>query len=486
MQDVSRKPKKPKISRRLLALGILGAIIVASGLYLLWNKPSPISYVPQAQHRQVLLVSTQSDQLRAFTAWPTRAEAYSIRQLDGALFPPAQPEFMMDPHLQEVILGTLAHIETADDFGPLELLPEESLEDFGLGRSAFQLQAEYEDGTDIRLSIGNRIHGELPLDYLMVEGSDHLYAISADVRDTFDRPLTHLHHVPPVRFNPELLDRLAISNVHPFTLRRLEHNLWQMELPFPYPADALQVQKLLKQIASMRLAAYVGPADDSNLERFGFTPPSAVAAFHLKESTITSLDDKGQVVSTQDVPPHTITLSFGDPVAGAGWYVLYNDTIYQASDLSLGFLMRMDWHALASSQPIDIPLSAVHELRVTQGIRSQAFDIALTEQVLPNNELMRDEVGDPLFDFLISQEGQELPALRVTQPYSKLMDIRGMGRLPAGFVPEGEAILTLAIVAQNYTRQVTFYPYDGLHAAMGVDGMFLHFIDQSLLDDIIF
>lgn len=486
MQDVERRPQRPHNRGRVFMLAVIIAALLAGAFFLFRRPKAPAPYIPSSNARHVVLVSVEPGQITSFSARPTYAEPYTLVARAETFVPPDTPDFVMDPNRLDVIIGSLSHIEAMDDFGPLVLMDDETLEDFGLGTEAFVLEATYADGSSVRMHIGHRLHGELPLQYLMVEGSPNLYAISADIRDTFDRALNTLHHVPPINFTPSLLHRLTITGNQPLVLQHLEHDLWMMEEPFPYPADKQAMQQLLKSIGDMRLAAFVAPATEQNLLKYGFSQPKAAVRFELKPSTITSVDDAGEVAGVRHVEAQTVALTFGDDASEFGWYCLYDGAIYQASDLSMGFLLQKSWRGFASTAPVDVPLSAVMRLRAEANGITQSFDIALTERVLPNNELLRDDMGDLLYDFAISQNGREIEPALVTQPYARLMQLQAMGSLPEAYVPQGSPLLSLEIITPNYSRSVAFYRYDGLHAAMSVGGVFLHFVDMAALSAIVF
>ncbi len=486
MRQVERKAANKKRKARIWMLAVFALLLVAALLFLLLRKPVQVAPVPSTQRNNVVLLSVERDQLRKFTASPTHAPPYTFTWQDASFIPDGNPAFELDSNQLDVILGTLAHIEAADHFGKLELMPNETLEDFGLGSAAFTLAAEYADGQRIKLAIGNRVHGELPLDYMMVEGSDILYAISADIRDTFDRPMNNLHVVPAINFTPELVSRLTVKGQNPFIIRHLEHDLWVVEEPFHYPAEKAAVQQLLKQIGDMRLASFIAPATEQTQSEYGFDEDVVQVAFELLPSTITSVGAQGEVVASKEVDAQTVTFLFGNSIADTGWYCLYDGVIYQVSDLSMGFLMRDDWRMFASTNPIDIPLSTVRMLTVEKDGAEKAYRIALTEQVLPNNKLLMDELGDTLYSFLITQSGNEIAPEQVTQPYAKLMELRVRGRLPEDYQPNSPALLSIRIDAGTYGRDIAFYEYDALHVALSVDGKCLHYVDRSILDEIHF
>ena len=68
--------------------------------------------------------------------------------------------------------------------------------------------------------------------------------------------------------------------------------------------------------------------------------------------------------------------------------------------------------------------------------------------------------------------------------YLALSALTGAGTLPADYTPEGEAIGEIVLTNETMTRTITFYAYDALHAAMGVDGTYLYYIEKDFFQSI--
>lgn len=480
LENVPRR--KHGVSRRWsVAIALLALVMVAGVTALLLAKP-PAPDLPPKEDHSVLLRQAAKDDLKSITITQPGRSSYRLLVNDGLLSVPDTDGFVMDAALQERMISTLLYVEALDDLGPLTKEDWLHLEDYGLGQSAFGLSIDYADGTSLDLHIGDRIPGELPEDYLLVGGQDRLYSIAVDVRNTFDRRLNQLHHVPRIDFSTELLDRVDFQGTDALTLVKLASGTWQMEQPITAPADVVAIQRLLKQINAMRFAAFVTDATPESLAGFGLLNPRSSVTFYLAPSVISEYSPEGQLLSQQSVAEQSITISFGDEVPGVGFYCLYNDTVYQSTDLSMGFLYRMDPRSFIGKHPVDLPLSSLKRFLWRIPGYSRDYGISLVESILPNNELARDEAGEVLHEYLITYEDIEVPAEDVAEAYSQLMSLSGSGPVPADFSPQGEPLLAVELHHANGIRSVVFWSLDTLSAAVEVNGSILYSIEKHALN----
>ena len=69
--------------------------------------------------------------------------------------------------------------------------------------------------------------------------------------------------------------------------------------------------------------------------------------------------------------------------------------------------------------------------------------------------------------------------------YGALMSIRATGNIPETYEPGGVPLLAIRLEGDGVERSAVFYPYDALHAAIGVNGTFVHYADLASIKEAI-
>ncbi|MHC1786180.1 MAG: DUF4340 domain-containing protein [Christensenellales bacterium] len=481
MHGVERRLKRspgPR-TRALLLLCLLAAIIIL----FLWldpfgwtAKPNPV--ISGETDTGKLLFSAQREDLRSFTITPRGGEPYTIEHKGEGFVLQGDADYPLDRVMIDNMVDAIVYLEVSDTVtdlgqGQADLAP------YGLLDGALHVSAQFASDARISFTIGNRAPYEAPRDYIMVTGDTLLYLIPADVREALDYRLNMIHTVPDINFTPDLLDMLTITGNTSLTLRRLTQDLWEITEPLQYPADKGKIDQMLQQVSGMRLAAYVAPADEGSLRSFGLDQPRYRVQMHLPQSVISSYPDGAAEPVVSQVAAQVMTFLIGDAIEPLGFYCLYNGAVYQASDLSMGFMLNTAVDDYLSGAPVDVPLGLVTGLTLNWAQESRSYEISLYEHILPNNEIALDEEGRTLYDYLVMQEGEEIPATPLVSFYAKLMGIRAAGSLPDYYAVTGNAVLSVNLRFLGQQRQIDFFPYDALHMAVAVNGRALHYVKSA-------
>lgn len=435
----------------------------------------------------VKLFTAREDEIAHFTIHPPGEEAYTITRTDGAYQVAEQPDFVLNHASIRAMLDALIYFEAADTVGDTQ---EDGLhpEDFGLSEEALHVSLTLTDGRTFGFRIGHRMATDIPLDYGLVDNDPKIYAFNIDLKDTFDQRLRWLHTIPQVNFTPELLDSLHFTGDQKLLIRRLTDGLWVMDQPYEYPVSAEKMRQVFDAIKKMRFASYISPADEDNLARYGLAQPRSVVTFHLAPSVITAQNAGSDEATVQPVDAQSIRIEVGDTIPGLGFYCRYGDTIYQASDLSMGFVEEADPSAYLSGLPLYVPLNGLSQVALSadSGMQ-QTYQIALVEDILPNNEIARDAQGNTLYRYLVSADGKEQEAEPFVKAYASLMGIRASGSLAEGYqLPEHiPPLLSVRLLGNKLDRVVAFSPYDTLHAAISVNGQLLHYTDLASVANVV-
>ncbi len=483
MQKVGKRNRR-NLSRgqKILVYGfslVLGFSLLL--LLLLWEKgPAPAGFMEIPQDTAKLHFSAAQDDLQSFTIFPGDGGHYTIVHNQGVYSLEEDPDYSLDLTVIDGMVQSLLYLQSTDTIGDATGL---DLKEFGLAEGALQVMAQYTQGRQIHFTIGGRVPSDIPSDYLLIAGDPLLYAIGVDVREAFDYKLNQLHTIPAININAGLLDQIHFVGEGAFSLRRVAEDIWEISDPVKYPANLTQVQWLLRQISQMRLAAYIAPSSTENLVRYGLEKPRSHVVFSLAESMITSMPADETSPVSQKVAAQELVIAIGDDIPGLGFYCLYNDVIYQASNLSMGFLPNHDMKAYFAQNPVDIPLG--RPIRLTAFLPEGSIDcsVSLVEHILQNNDIALDEQGNILYDYLIISAGREVTPARFIDAYTTLMAIEASGYLLPGFSAQGKPpALSLSLSFENQQRHIAFYPYDALHFAAEINGHFIHFVSRQSVE----
>ena len=385
------------------------------------------------------------------------------------------------------MVQSLLHFTALSNYGELEQTGLHD-HDVGIDDNALSASVLLKDGRRFGVQIGKMIPADIPQYYLMVAGKPLLYGVDTDMRYALDRSAASLRRLPSINFAPDLLDSFRVDAAgEAFVLSRVTEQLWEIDAPSHMPANLAAVKELLHKLKDLRFASFAADADAASLVRYGLDQPRLKVAFHLAPSRISSHDDQGRIQQTIDVEAQVIQLEIGHPLQGTGFYCRYQDGIYMASDLSMGFLQKAQ-PELYVGRPLDIPLSLVNELRFSlPGHDAMKIQLSLTEQVLPNNELARDQQGNPLYRYHAVRDGKEIAAEPVAQLYGDLMQLGGFRPLDKSYVPNADSLLLALDIrfAAGRERRIAFHRYDALHAAVLVNDQPFYYLEIAGLKPLI-
>lgn len=435
------------------------------------------------QREEITLIQKDQEEVQSIRFSPSAAETFSLTKGPEGFVVDGYPDFELDQAELRTILSDASHLVTNGLAGEV-YLNEEALAVLGLGQEAPRATINYTDNSSITLIFGGDAGEDIKADYLMVDGDNKVYTVSPDIRLHFDRRLQTLHVVPRINFTASLIQEMRVNGKDPFVLS-LANEYWQLTSPLRYPADQVAVRKILSAIGQMRLALYAGEGDAATLEQFGLASPRRTITFDLVASVVSSFSDDGSKTAHIDVPSQQITFALGDDIDRIGLYCLYEGKVYQASNLSMGFLRDVTSASLLSPRPLTLPLAQLSAIWVSDLQGERRYEIELMERVLPNNEIATDESGQVLHDPIVTINQQEIDRDAFVRQYLSLMALTGAGKVKPGFVPqEDQPAIHFIFYSAHGEQELAFFPYDALHYAMRVDGQFVDYIDRVSVENI--
>lgn len=483
MQPVSKK-KSQKGGKQALILSIL---LLATGLavllFVLLQKQTTHLPAPEAEDHTVSLIDKPVDSLVRLDITPGTAPPYTLIKLDGVWQVGGSPGFAVN-QTQASLMARDFTILIANELLGRVHLDEESLATLGLGKDAPRAEGHYQDGSTTTLVFGLDAKTEPPSDYLLVVGSDEVYGVSPETRDHFDRHVNTLHTLPALAINQELVSGIQFAGDDPLVLGQAD-GWWQINSPVQYPVNQQTLSSLLDSISKMRMAVYAGDDSTENLDRYGLATPRRTITLYLGESIITQFGEDNQPVKSQQVDAQTLTFSVGNNIDTLGFYCLYNGKIYQASNLSMGFLRDTGLLSLLSQTPGSLPINRLSTLTVQQENETLVYALELSEQVLPNNQLALDESGNTLYQPHITKNGEPYDSDAFSLSYVRLATIKSQGRLPESYTTKGlTPVIAYHLSGQPMDINLQFFTYDALHYAMQVNGKAFDFVLKNEVDAI--
>lgn len=461
-------------------------ILFTALIYFAFNEENKSIPLPETQpDAKILLFKAEKSDLESFTVIPSDGLEYTIQYKDSIYVLKDYPHYQLNQSIINEMVDSLIYLEAEDlQF----LVKEDHLSDYGLNDEAIQITSRFKNNQNYTFKIGQTIPSDIPKDFGVFNDSLTLYAFSITLKDIFDQEVNWLHVVPDINFTPDLLDRVIFDGKNErLVLQRKTKDLWTMEEPFLYPVDELKIKKMSDSISKMRFASFVETASDESIHRYGLDEPRLTITFMLAPSVITSISNKDGQAHNQPVDAQEITIQIGDSIAGIGFYCRYMDIIYQASDLSMGFMLETNAAHYVNQFPMNIPLNLVNALAI-KGIdgKNYSFVISLVEHILPNNQIAQDSQGNTLYDyFIVSEHGLEVPAENFIKMYLDIISLGANGTL-TGFSPPDESLplMQIQISYLNEQRIIKFFSLDALHTVMEVEGTSIHYTDSDKLKKI--
>ena len=467
--------------RTALLLCLAAAAACGIAAYLL-NLPAPLPALPESQPPLILL-SRSSDEISAIAVSPPEGTAYPLVR-SGEDF------YLLGREGMALRSGTVTDMLNAA--GELEAestvldTAEEAVElsHFGLSPAQAQVTITYTDGSQAKLRIGSQSPEETPQYYCMVEGDSRLYTVLAVYCEAFFHEAEYLRDFSQPSLDASLLDRIDISGALTLGMRYTPSG-WLMDAPYAYPLSTTRTDTLLSQIESMAFEACLGSPQEVALADYGLDAPALTITLTQTATVITGESAEGEQV-TLDVPARQYTLLVGNETGKSGVYVLWEGMVYKASNFLLGFWKELTVDDLLLRQPVNLLVHDLDRVSLTASGLSAAYQVRMVESVTENNQIATDEYGQPLYDVAVCREGEtkDMDAQAFLTWYTALASLSPAGRLPEGYapIPPAEKRAEIVLENQTLTRVISFYPYDALHDAMAVDGVFQFYVEKSWLD----
>ena len=350
------------------------------------------------------------------------------------------------------------------------------LADYGLEQPRYEARIVYADGRDMALRVGDKGH-DGTWRYMLVSGDDRLFAFSNGSVESLFVNRDTLRKVSQPSLHKARIDRITLTEGEQVVQWTLTGDItdtdaadkWRITAPFTYPADAKAMENLLSSLANLRLGAYVCPATQENLTKYGFDTPRLTIDIHMAAGTMGTTNADG-AVETADYPESTITFVIGNEKSDMIDYVRCGDSIYISSHFTVGVFMGYDVTATMSRYPVMTALGNLAKLTIREEDALTEYVLTRTEQVAANNELITDEEGSPVYTVTVTKNGDAVDYAAFEAAYNALSLVTVSGILPtADDLPIPHTSYTFTDV-DGTVHTVELATFDVLHDAVIVDG----------------
>ena len=473
MSPVRRRTLRRE-GRLWLFIGLAAAALILGGLWLLLHREAAVPPPTPKEDPTTLLFFCEEEALSSIEI-ANDHDAYALeRNASGGWGMAGEESFPFRQAMLDSILANASYLLAEETVGSLTQNGWQPA-DFGLD-GGISVRVHTAEGCAFAFRIGDRAPVEVPSYFMMVEGADTVYTVAEDVYESFAYTRQALREVANPALQGKLIDRIAFTGRDPFTLEKRSEG-WVLTAPFEYPLSDTAVDALLSKLESLRFAQYVGAQAE---EEYGLSPALRTLTLDIAPTVVTGYDDQGEAIGKTALPAYQLTLEMGHYAGSTAFYCRYKEEILKATVFTAGFLLTQGYESLLSTAPFTAGKGELLHLALTREGRETVYDVSYSEQVLPNNELARDDAGSLLYDMAVTCGGEGVDTDAFLAAYTALMDLRAADWLPADYaLPEVPPVWSVTLTWADARRTVSLYPLDALHRALAVNGTALFRVETG-------
>ncbi|MGN1369262.1 MAG: DUF4340 domain-containing protein [Aristaeellaceae bacterium] len=478
MQHVQKKrrPGSGKQRIALLIAALLTLIVLAAALFLL-RREEPQALPEKVSTAENLFAYAPSEVASITIRRGEEAPWTVVQGSDGLLTLTGEDGFTLSAATSAALLDA-AYILPCEEV--LSTDPAEyadHLADFGLNPPQFEAIVTYTDGVTAHLRIGNPGTENNAWYYMTVDGDDRLFAFSQGMMAALFVSRESLWQVVSPTIHKARIDRVTLTSPEQALQWELASAItdadaadkWRITSPFTYPADADAMASLLSNLANLRLGAYVAPATEANLTKYGFDTPRLTIDIHMAAGAIAVTNGEG-AVEPVDYPAGTVTFVIGGQRNDLVDYVRFEDNLYVSSHFTMGVFLDVDVFATMSRYPVMTALGNLASLSLQESDAVTEYILTRTEQVAENNELITDAEGNPIYDVTVTRNGDTIDYAAFEAAYNALTLVTVSGTLPAGEAVSAPHTTYTFTDVDGTVHVVALATFDALHDAVIVDG----------------
>jgi len=488
MQTPKRKEKKPiKKSALILGLALLIALAAASLLLVFSKKEEAKPYIKPVELTNAIVREAEIADIMAIEVHLNGEEDYTLVNQEGLLYLEHATE-PIDAAMAYNIFSALtplsAEATLTDDMTPYL----DHLDDFGFDAPLMRLNIAYSNGDTLEIKVGDQApdNGHR---YMLLSGDNHLYLCTTALYDAMFFNYRLFARAESLHMNPARIDLITVEKADGmpvFGYRLAEktddesaalENSFFLTAPVSYPASREWTAPILTALQHFVLGPAIAEDTPENRALYGLTEPEYVLTVHQTAGFETVTDEEG-IISRVWAEESTHTLALGGAYNDTINYLAYNGGLHWFNRYQLAFVYDMKPLETLEKKPLDVPLLRVKCLAIDE----DQYEISHAEQTDENGEILTDSVGNTLYTFTILKNGEPYDALLFESRYASFSQTAVSGILPASFEATDDITKTITITfSAGEQRVITLMPFDVLHNAVGVDGVYLHYLIQGAM-----
>ncbi len=466
MDKVKRKQRKEHPGVRKILPPVLLLLALAVGAIGWFSRqetqkvsvPEKILTAGTIEQRETGSVYSIDVHLASGEGWyAEQTSAGNLTEKDG---------FDIEPALARNFLSAAAVIGYEDIFTEDPADYSDRLEEFGLAEPASTVTVTYTDGEQVVMHIGNRsTETEAAYYYMTVDGRKPLYALSVSAAEEWKLPKSSLHPVQQPNLQTARMDHLVMRSGDWTAEWVLEAEItdenasdaWVLRSPVHYPADGTEMTSFLRNIGSIRLGSYVGPAMEERLAEYGLDRPEMILEMHMAEGMAAVTGEDG-TVSTTLLKAETVVLIIGSLKSEYVRYVRYGNDVYLVSELTLGPVISKKPMDTVSRYPVLVAAESLTRLTIEDCLTGESTTYRMQRESSGDEEVTR-----------CFENGQEIPFETFEARYLQMVLCTVSGELPEDYEAGALKKVYTFEAAGGKVHSIRLYAYDSMHDALQVD-----------------
>lgn len=488
MQAPKRKEKK-QLKKSVLIAGILllASLAAAACLLVFAKKEEAKPYIKPVELTNAIVKEAEVADILSIAVRLQDEEDYTLIN-DGGLLYLEHGKEPIDATMAYGIFSILtplaAEATLTDDITPYL----DHLDDFGLEEPFMHLTITYTTGEALEIKVGNQAP-DSGLRYMLLSGDNHLYLCTTALQDAMYFNHRLFARAEGLYWNPARIDLIAVEKadgtpVFTYELtERTEDERTALESDFSitspvrYPASSEWTAPILTALQHFVLGPVIAEDTPENRALYGLTEPEYVLTVHQEAGFETVTDDEG-VITRLWAEESTHTLALGGSYNDTIHYLAYNGSLHWFNRYQLAFVYALKPMETLQKKPLDIPLIRLKDLIIDE----DHYEISHKEQTDENGEILTDSAGNTLYAFTVLKNGEPYDATLFESRYEAFRLTSVSGTLPASFEAMGDTTKTVTLFfSTGDTRVITLMPFDALHNAVGVDGVYLHYLIKGAM-----
>lgn len=394
--------KHHKSSFALILLTCTIIIVLASALFLYFNKSTKSIPELNSKKTQVLNGKNAQDIIRIELNSKNKGN-YAIIRENTQYRLENNSSYPINQDVAQNMFDAAASIQ-ADEL-IFEKFKKTELENQKI--AYIELKVKYSDTSEDTWLFTEDIDKHLNKQYIL-NPDNALYVTSLNYFDALNYSIEQMHEIPDLEIKSDKLKSIKLKNNNQTLELIKNHDFWEILKPLNYISNSSYIDSFLNKLNKIMLSSYVCEGNSENIKNLGINDN-----FYI----IISYDEN----KIEHKNPREIKLYFGKRHNSVARYCLFENKIYLASDFAFNDILSFNPNKFFSERFINIPAARLKKIELKTHEDTYKFQLELVEQLKENNELVKDEFGNTVFDIWISLNGKKIKESDFLNAYQELL-----------------------------------------------------------------